>query len=131
METDGAGNAAGRAAANPRRGRIAPILVALLAAALAGAGYLWLGSGEERSSKRYCPWRYVVTDGDPAPVLIADRPSPNRRRLLETYLPNEVFYVAEPPVVQNEMMQTIDGWITHGDWIQRAPGPCVTEAEKE
>ncbi|MGC5013918.1 helix-turn-helix domain-containing protein [Streptosporangium sp. DT93] len=129
VEPGGPDGAAGRRRANPRRRRVVPILVTLLGVAgLAGGGYLWSGSGEERQTRRYCPWRYVVTDGDPAPVRIADRPGANRRHIPKTYLPEEVFYAAEPPAVRNEMMQTIHGWVTQGDWIQRAPGPCVTEA---
>ncbi|MFI6511368.1 helix-turn-helix domain-containing protein [Streptosporangium sp. NPDC050855] len=128
---DGPGETAGPETAGPRRRRIVPILVTALGlGGLAGAGYLWSGIGEERPPKRYCPWHYVVTDGDPAPVRIADRSGANRRHLPKTYLPNEVFYVAEPPVVRDAMMQTVDGWVTQGDWIRRAQGPCVAEAGK-
>jgi hypothetical protein len=76
---------------------------------------------------RLCPWRYVVTDGDPAPVLLTDRPGEGRQVIDRTYAPDEVFLAPDPADVVNGHMRTVDGWVSVGDWIQRAPGECVQQ----
>lgn len=75
-----------------------------------------------------CPWHYVVTDGDPAPVLIANSPAANRKHI-GLYEPNQVFYVAQPPIVRNGMIETLDGWVTLGNWIQRYQAPCLNRSD--
>lgn len=80
------------------------------------------------SGARICPWHYVVTDGDPAPVLISDGNGPNRKHI-GIYEPGQVFYAPEPPVKSNGLMKTLDGWVTAGNWIQRYGGPCIKRAD--
>ena len=48
---------------------------------------------------KMCPWHYVVTDGDPSPVLIADGTG-DERRTIGIYSPEQLFYAAEPPPVR-------------------------------
>ncbi|MGY4645221.1 helix-turn-helix domain-containing protein [Cellulomonas sp. URHB0016] len=98
-------------------------VVVVAAAAVVGAAVL----RDRPDAVRLCPWRYVVTDGDPAPVLLSDKPGEGRRVIDRTYAPDEVFLVTEPPEVVNGHMRTVDGWVSVGDWIQRAPGQCVQQ----
>jgi transcriptional regulator with XRE-family HTH domain len=77
---------------------------------------------------RMCPWRYVVTDCNPAPVLIANSPDANRKHI-GLYEPNQVFYAAEPPITRNGMIKTLDGWVTLGNWIQRYSRPCLNRSD--
>lgn len=79
----------------------------------------WAGHGQ-----KYCPWQYIVTDGDPAPVIIADRADPGRHHI-GSYVPSQIFSVPEPVQTSGKFMRTADGWITAGDWIRRYPGPCT------
>jgi hypothetical protein len=68
----------------------------------------------------YCPWKYVVTDGNADNVRVFD--DPQRDSIIAEYAPNEVFYVADPPQIVNGMMRTEHGWIGTGDWVQRYKG---------
>jgi transcriptional regulator with XRE-family HTH domain len=116
---------------------------ALIGAGVAGVGIAAIvvavsvsGSGSPKgaaaapkvSNARICPWHYVVTDGDPAPVLISDSTGPNRKHI-GIYEPNQVFYVVDPPVIRDGLLQTLDGWVTAGNWIQRYNGPCLNRSD--
>ncbi|MGW7008126.1 helix-turn-helix domain-containing protein [Streptomyces sp. NPDC054933] len=73
----------------------------------------------------FCPWKYVVTDGNNDDVRVFD--TPQRDSIIARYSPSEVFYAPEPPVIVNRMMKTVQGWVGQGNWIQRYHGgPCHT-----
>jgi transcriptional regulator with XRE-family HTH domain len=72
---------------------------------------------------KVCPWQYIVTDGDPAPVIVFDQPGADRQRT-GWYEPSQIFYAPEPPQAQDGRMRTQDGWINQGDWIRRYPDRC-------
>jgi transcriptional regulator with XRE-family HTH domain len=69
---------------------------------------------------RSCPWKYVVTDGVPDDMRVFD--DPQRDNIIARYVPDEVFYAPEPPQIVNGLMQTEDGWVGVGDWVQRYAG---------
>ncbi len=70
-----------------------------------------------------CPWKYVVTDGEPNDVLVFD--NPRRASIIARYAPRQVFYAPSPPVVVDHMMRTADGWVAQGEWLRRYTGaPC-------
>jgi hypothetical protein len=75
------------------------------------------------SAHRACPWQYIVTDGDPAPVLVFDKPGPDGHRTGQ-YQPSQIFYAPDPVQATGRRMRTADGWINQGDWIRRYPGAC-------
>lgn len=68
----------------------------------------------------YCPWKYVVTDGNADDVRVYD--DPQRDSIIARYAPGEVFYAAEPPQIVNNMLKTEHGWIGMGNWVQRYTG---------
>ncbi|WP_269853832.1 helix-turn-helix domain-containing protein [Streptomyces sp. RPT161] len=72
----------------------------------------------------FCPWKYVVTDGNGDDVRVFD--TPHRDSIIARYSPSEVFYAPEPPVIVSGMMRTAQGWIGEGNWIQRYHGSCHT-----
>ncbi|MCQ4045200.1 hypothetical protein ACFOSC_05635 [Streptantibioticus rubrisoli] len=76
------------------------------------------------ATSTFCPWKYVVTDGNNNDVRVFD--TPHRDSIIARYSPSEVFYAPEPPVVVNGMMKTAQGWIGQGNWIQRYHGACHT-----
>ncbi|HEX6469750.1 MAG TPA: helix-turn-helix transcriptional regulator [Streptosporangiaceae bacterium] len=128
------GNAAppGEAAPKHRRRRVLAIgggAAAVASIAVTAVVVNTLSGGDPApSGGRVCPWHYVVTDGDPAPVLISDSPEANRKRI-GIYEPNQVFYATDPPLRSNGMMKTLDGWVHAGDWIQRYSGPCLNRSD--
>lgn len=128
----GAGSGSGAGAGSrgrrrhPRLPVLAGIAVGVVAAAVAVVVAFMPGGGASSPGVvRLCPWHYVVTDGNPAPVNIADSSGPDRM-IIAYYGPDQVFYAPEPLQVSNGLMRTVDGWVTHGDWIQRYRAPCIT-----
>jgi transcriptional regulator with XRE-family HTH domain len=101
---------------------------AIGAAAIVAVVLLPSAGHQAPAGGRVCPWHYVVTDGDPAPVLIANSPGAKRKHI-GLYEPGQVFYAGEPPTVRNGLIETIDGWATFGNWIQRYQGPCLNRAD--
>lgn len=67
-----------------------------------------------------CPWKYVVTDGNPDNLRVFD--DPQRDSIVANYAPREVFYAPEPPQIVNGMMHTTAGWVGVGNWVQRYHG---------
>jgi transcriptional regulator with XRE-family HTH domain len=67
-----------------------------------------------------CPWKYVVTDGNPDNLRVFD--DPQRDSIVADYAPREVFYAPEPPQIVNGLMRTTDGWVGVGNWVQRYHG---------
>jgi len=112
-----------------RWGRPSRQLLALLVAAVVIIGTVvsavaWsLANGGDADAERLCPWQYIVTDGDPSPVIISDHPGKGRYRI-GTYLPSQIFWAYEPVQADGGMMRTTEGWITQGDWIRRYPKAC-------
>jgi transcriptional regulator with XRE-family HTH domain len=129
---DSTGQAPGRPALSRRPRRLllaaAVCCAAVLAAIVLTVQLMPHVSRQTPAGGRVCPWHYVVTDGDPAPVLIANSPAANRKHI-GLYEPNQVFYVSQPPVVRNGMIETLDGWVTFGNWIQRYQAPCLNRSD--
>jgi hypothetical protein len=75
------------------------------------------------SAHRACPWQYIVTDGDPSPVIVFDLPGPDGHRTGQ-YEPSQIFYAPDPVQAADRRMRTADGWVNQGDWIRRYPGVC-------
>ena len=75
------------------------------------------------SARRACPWQYIVTDGDPSPVIVFDLPGPDGHRTGQ-YEPSQIFYAPDPVQATGRRMRTADGWVNRGDWIRRYPGAC-------
>lgn len=74
-----------------------------------------------------CPWKYVVTDGNPDDIRVFD--DSKRDSIIARYAPNEVFYAPEPPQIVNNMLKTDRGWIGMGDWVQRYKGESCHTGE--
>jgi transcriptional regulator with XRE-family HTH domain len=66
---------------------------------------------------KYCPWKYVVTDGNPDDIRVFD--SPQHDSIIGRYVPDEVFYAPDPPRIVNGYLKTEQGWIGMGNWVQR------------
>lgn len=88
-----------------------------IGAGSAGTGTSTPRVGQPTPTGTSCPWKYVVTDGNPDPLRVFD--DPQRDSLIARYAPNEVFYAPDPPQIINGMMKTEDGWVSLGDWVQR------------
>lgn len=86
------------------------------------------GAPAPATTGTYCPWKYVVTDGEADNVRVFD--DPQRDSIIAEYAPNEVFYVADPPQIVNGMMRTEHGWISTGSWVQRYAGSACHTGER-
>jgi transcriptional regulator with XRE-family HTH domain len=91
--------------------------------AMGGAAALVTLLTTRHAGERVCPWQYIVSDGVPNDVLIANNPNKGHR-VIGTYEPSQIFYVPTPVQVRDGMMRTVDGWITQGNWIVPFDGPC-------
>lgn len=69
---------------------------------------------------KFCPWKYIVTDGHPDDLRVFD--DPRRDSIIARYVPDEVFYAPDPPQIVGGMMRTEQGWVSMGDWVQRYSG---------
>jgi transcriptional regulator with XRE-family HTH domain len=78
------------------------------------------GQGVPTAVATSCPWKYVVTDGNPDDIRVFD--DPKRDSIIARYAPNEVFYAPEPPQIVSNMLKTDHGWIGMGNWVQRYKG---------
>lgn len=81
-------------------------------------------AGTAGPGSRVCPWHYVAADEGSAPIPIADSAGPESSQV-GIYEPGQVFYVPEPPAKRQNMMKTLDGWVTADGSIQRSSGPCL------
>jgi transcriptional regulator with XRE-family HTH domain len=116
---------AGTGGAPRRRGIVRRLLLASAAALVVAstAGLALWHSWPTTSAHRACPWQYVVTDGDPSPVIVFDQPGPDGHRTGQ-YQPSQIFYAPDPVQAAGRRMRTTDGWVNKGDWIRRYPGTC-------
>lgn len=85
------------------------------------------GLGAPTAVATSCPWKYVVTDGNPDDIRVFD--DTKRDSIIARYAPNEVFYAPEPPQIVNNMLKTDHGWIGMGNWVQRYKGETCHTGE--